>query len=90
VSSDTDAPTATTAFVTKGHNSCKNGRRKIFFFTIIYTSSCVIISLSLKEIRPVVIEELMTKDLGTYVNTDIWTSATLYATLFVGEKKSIN
>jgi hypothetical protein len=32
VSSDTDAPTAATTFViTKGHNSCKNGRRKNSF-----------------------------------------------------------
>jgi hypothetical protein len=49
VSSDTDATTAATTFVTtKGYNSGKNGRRTNPFFTIIYTS-CLIICASLKE-----------------------------------------
>jgi hypothetical protein len=53
--------------LTKGHNSGKNGRRKIFFFIIIYTS-CLIICASLKEIRVIVREELMPQDLITEIN----------------------
>jgi hypothetical protein len=70
VSLDTDAPTATT-FVTKGHNSGKNVKMitgKNLFFTVIYTS-CLIIFASLKEIWPIVNEELMPKDLVD-VHTD--------------------
>jgi hypothetical protein len=54
------------------------------FFTNIYTS-CLIICASLKEIRLIVLEELMPQDFE-----DGRRSATLslYATHFVGHKKS--
>jgi hypothetical protein len=50
-------------------------------FMIIYTSG-LIICASLKEISLIVSEELMPQDLG-----DIQTSATLYASHFVGANK---
>jgi hypothetical protein len=46
-------------------------------------TSCLIIYASLKEISPIVNEELMPQDLGD-VHTYGWTSATLYASHFVG------
>jgi hypothetical protein len=77
---DTDAPTAATTFMKlrKGHNSGKMVAGKNLFFTIIYIS-CLIIWASLKEIRLIVKEELMPQDLE-----DVRTSATLYASHFVG------
>jgi hypothetical protein len=49
---------------------------KYLFFMIIYTS-CLIICESLKEIRPIVNEELMPQDLGD-VRTDKHGQAQLY------------
>jgi hypothetical protein len=59
---------------------------KNLFFTIIYTS-CLIICASLKEIRPIVNEELMPQDLVDICmdgRIDRLTRATLYASNFVG------